>query len=229
MQILVIDDSKMSRNLIGMFLRSSEYDVLNAESGLEALDILKEKDVSLVITDILMPDMDGIELLETMKKNDELRHKPVIMLTALADRETVKRAALLGCEHYLAKPVSKATLVEKVDEILGRNRDIMWKKFKVMSKLGVDQNEFKNMMLSLHTSISELTDKINDYMEGEVEKLEMWDLLNMAESAKLIGAERVIHALEKLMSLTDENKPKQENHILNDLLKELEVLKTAIA
>ena len=92
----------------------------------EALECLQSTpDIQLVITDIVMPEMDGLELLRTMKEHAEWKEIPVIMSTVLADLETVKKAAGMGCRDYVAKPIHPAQLIQKVRQALGDRRVIL--------------------------------------------------------------------------------------------------------
>lgn len=222
MRILVIDDSRMSLNLISMFLKSADYQVETAESGKEALEILDMKDdIVLTITDIMMPDMNGIELLEEIKSQPQYRHIPVIMLTALTDKETVRKAALLGCEHYIAKPVSKSVLLEKVESIIGKNKSVLWSKYKIMGKLGLKPNEYKEMMIFFSKTVNSAIEQLNDYLRGENDTLDMSIILTLYENARLTGAERALFILKVYITLKGERTLESETKVLKNLLKEL--------
>lgn len=102
-RILVVDDEIHVVRLLKKFLTSKTYDVYTATSGQEALQKIKEVNPHIVLLDILMPGMGGLDTLKEIKKiNSEI---PVIMATAIVDEELAKRAMQLGAEDYITKPL----------------------------------------------------------------------------------------------------------------------------
>lgn len=119
MKILIVDDNLVQRMVLEFNLKKSNYQVVVARNGQEALQILESQpDVGLVITDIRMPDMDGLELLRRMKLNSSLRDLPFILCTALSDPEHIQQAAKLGCRYYVTKPVQEQIFMKRVHEAL---------------------------------------------------------------------------------------------------------------
>jgi two-component system chemotaxis response regulator CheY len=119
MRILIVDDFSTMRRIIRGLLKEIGY--LNseeAEDGVAALDALRNAEFDFVISDINMPNMNGFELLAEIKKDETLRHLPVLMVTAEARKEDIVRAAQEGAAGYIVKPFTKATLEEKVAKIL---------------------------------------------------------------------------------------------------------------
>src|SRR5258706_16404024 len=106
--ILIVDDSAICREPIAAALRLKGYKTVCASDGLEALSALEKardqkEEFSLVLLDISMPRMDGITLLNAMRKHPQYKTLPVILLTAVQDRDTVLRARDLGVRDYLLK------------------------------------------------------------------------------------------------------------------------------
>ena len=102
MNVLVVDDEEILRSLLEKILKKEGYTVHLAASGKEALRILEGNPVDIVVSDIKMPEMDGIELLKVVKENHP--NVGVIMMTAYADTCSVKDALLLGADDYVTKP-----------------------------------------------------------------------------------------------------------------------------
>ncbi|MCB2230585.1 response regulator [bacterium] len=100
--ILVVDDEQMMRDLLSKILSRDGYQVLTAEDGQAALDVLEKTKVDLIISDMKMPRLNGFELLKIVKK--EYPRIGMIMMTAYGDTYTVKDALLLGADEYLTKP-----------------------------------------------------------------------------------------------------------------------------
>lgn len=110
-RILVVDDDSMNLMRTKVIL-GQEYDVLLADSGMEALDMLKEEEIDMVLLDIEMPGMNGIETFERMK--DFAAEIPVIFLTASGFEEDVVSAIRLGAVNYLKKPFRPQELIRRV-------------------------------------------------------------------------------------------------------------------
>ncbi|MCL2792558.1 MAG: response regulator [Spirochaetaceae bacterium] len=118
--ILVVDDSLATREIESDILTAEGYLVDTAADGAEALRAAKSKNYDLICTDINMPIMDGFMLTENIKKNNELSHIPVIVISSRASEEDQKQAAMLGASRYIIKnSFNNHNLLEAVRELLG--------------------------------------------------------------------------------------------------------------
>jgi two-component system chemotaxis response regulator CheY len=118
--ILIVDDCKTTRSLVGLYLKSEGVTLLQAEDGLEALEKLARNSVDLIITDINMPRMDGVALTRALKSDDAYRAIPVIMLTTeQSDKERTNGLAA-GAAGYLVKPVAQERLMQEVKRVLAQ-------------------------------------------------------------------------------------------------------------
>ena len=117
--ILVVDDEEEIANFIAMALTAEGYSVKTAFSGGEALKTIKDEDFGLVLLDIAMADIDGIEVCQEIKGASRTRMIPVYMITALLTEEIKKRSLEAGADGYLAKPFKINTLIETVANVLG--------------------------------------------------------------------------------------------------------------
>ncbi len=122
-KILIVDDSKTSRMFIKMCLEIAIPKVKDgifyeAENGKEALALLNEKDIELVIMDLNMPLMDGYTLLRWMKDNDKLKTLPVVIITSTNNAAKREELIQLGANHILSKPVSPAKLTPIIQSIV---------------------------------------------------------------------------------------------------------------
>lgn len=100
--ILVVDDEEMMRNLLEKILSREGYNIITAENGIQALDILHNEKADIIITDMKMPEMNGFELLKHVKK--EFPQVGIIVMTAYGDTYSLKDALLLGADEYITKP-----------------------------------------------------------------------------------------------------------------------------
>jgi len=115
--ILVVDDSATVRKLIIYSLGPNNYNCLEASDGVEALEKMAQNPVDLIIADLNMPKMDGLELIRTIRKGN--RSIPVIMLTTQGDQESRKEGLDAGANVYLIKPAPAHLLLYKVKSLLG--------------------------------------------------------------------------------------------------------------
>jgi two-component system chemotaxis response regulator CheY len=119
MKFLVVDDFSTMRRIVRGLLKEIGYNNCEeAEDGVEALAMLKQAKYDFVVSDINMPNMTGFELLKAIKEDPNLKHLPVLMVTAEARKEDIVLAAQTGAAGYVVKPFTKATLEEKVQKIM---------------------------------------------------------------------------------------------------------------
>lgn len=118
--ILIVEDEIRIRFLIRDYFLKENFNVLEAENGKEALEIFKSKKVDILILDIMMPEMDGLTLLNKIR---EVSTVPVILLTAKSEEEDKLQGYEIGADDYMTKPFSPKVLVAKVKALLKRSRD----------------------------------------------------------------------------------------------------------
>jgi two-component system, chemotaxis family, chemotaxis protein CheY len=119
MKFLIVDDFSTMRRIVRGLLKEIGYNnAEEAEDGSVALNMLKNGKFDFVVSDINMPVMNGFELLSAVKADANLKHLPVLMVTAEARKEDIVRAAQDGAAGYIVKPFTKATLEEKVQKIM---------------------------------------------------------------------------------------------------------------
>lgn len=121
--ILAVDDISVNQTLLRSQLRFSNYDIITASSGKEALEKIASEKPDAVLLDIMMPEMDGFEVLEAIRENPETEELPVIMLTSLSEFEHKANATLKGSTGYLTKPLVTNQLIEALDKIFKEGSD----------------------------------------------------------------------------------------------------------
>ena len=116
--ILVVDDEPNARSLLRLILVRAGFQVLVAQDGYEALKQVKDKVPDVMILDIMMPGIDGFEVCEKLRSNEETATLPIIMLSARADPESVNKGLQVGATKYLTKPVTPELLTQQVNDVL---------------------------------------------------------------------------------------------------------------
>lgn len=119
-RILIVDDEQKMRTLIKLCLTEKNYQVVEASNGTEAMEEIKNSDISIVILDIMMPEIDGFELLKMLRKKLD-KQTPVILLSALGDTERVVKGLQLGADDYIVKPFEPRELRARIESVLRRS------------------------------------------------------------------------------------------------------------
>ena len=117
-KILIVDDTETMRLYEHMLLSGQGYDLDMAENGVEALKKIKEFQPDLVLLDIMMPEMDGIECCRHIKSNNATKQTKVVIVTTKSEYGKVKEAFAAGCDDYVTKPINRQELLSKMNELL---------------------------------------------------------------------------------------------------------------
>jgi two-component system cell cycle response regulator DivK len=117
--VLVVEDNELNMKLFHDLLEASGYNIVQTRNGLEAIDLAREHHPDLILMDIQLPEVSGLEVTKWIKEDDELRTIPVIAVTAFAMKGDEERIRQGGCEAYLSKPISVNTFLDTVKSYLG--------------------------------------------------------------------------------------------------------------
>src|SRR5215475_1180094 len=117
--VLIVEDNELNMKLFNDLLDAHGYHTLQARSGIEALKIARERRPDLILMDIQLPEVSGLEVTRWLKDDEELREIPVVAVTAFAMKGDEQRIRQGGCEAYLSKPISVGTFLETVRRYLG--------------------------------------------------------------------------------------------------------------
>ncbi len=115
--VLTVDDSRTMRNMLLMTLSSAGYDTLQAEDGVHGLEVLGGSMPDVIITDINMPRMDGFGFIENVRKSDEHRAIPILVLTTESDAEKKDRARRAGATGWIVKPFDPEKLLSAIQRV----------------------------------------------------------------------------------------------------------------
>ena len=120
--ILVVDDVRLLRTTFAACLQEANYEVELAENGLQAMEILHKRPVDLVLLDLIMPEMDGYQVLAAMKESSKLQHIPVVAVSAMGDMDSVVQCIEMGAVDHMVKPFDPEVLLAKVKYVLEHHR-----------------------------------------------------------------------------------------------------------
>ncbi len=224
MKILIIDDDRISLSLISKILIKGGYKTLEANNAKEAIELLKASEpVNLIICDLIMPDMDGLEFLNYICKDSAFQNIPVIMCSSRGDRESVVKTIKLGAVDFTVKPVAASDLLEKIDNVLKAVIPVLVNPTEVIERLGIDRvtyNEFiSNFYEHISSGLGEMEELVN---AGNFE-----GLISIADSltggATNLGAERLSNILKEIYELAQKKDADEVKSILIALKRELNI------
>lgn len=143
-EILIVDDIEDNIQIIARILQSKNYEITVATSGKQALDSINQDPPDVILLDISMPEMDGIEVCKEIKNNEESKDIPVIFITALSDKENVLEGFDAGAVDYITKPFNSKELIRRVDTHLSLklSKDIISEQNTNLKKLIATKDRF---------------------------------------------------------------------------------------
>jgi two-component system cell cycle response regulator DivK len=116
--VLIVEDNELNMKLFNDLLEAHGFRTLQTRNGLMALEIARENEPDLILMDIQLPEVSGLEVTKWLKEDEALRHIPVVAVTAFAMKGDEEKIRQGGCEAYISKPISVATFLQTVDGFL---------------------------------------------------------------------------------------------------------------
>jgi len=146
--LLVVDDKESNRDLLSRRLNRQGFQVQAAKQGHQALEMIRSQDFDLVLLDIIMPEMNGYEVLAEIKADPKISHIPVIMISALDEIDSVVRCIEMGAEDYLQKPFNQVILNAKISASLERKR-LRDRERAFLERLQIEQEKSEGLLLNI--------------------------------------------------------------------------------
>jgi two-component system cell cycle response regulator DivK len=117
--VLIVEDNELNMKLFHDLLDAHGYQTLQTRDGMEALELARQHRPDLILMDIQLPEVSGLEVTKWLKEDDKLRNIPVVAVTAFAMKGDEERIREGGCEAYISKPISVATFLETIRQFVG--------------------------------------------------------------------------------------------------------------
>ena len=117
-KVLIVEDNELNMKLFHDLLDAQGYETLQTREGLQALGLARQHRPDLILMDIQLPEISGLEVTKWLKEDDELRHIPVVAVTAFAMKGDEERIREGGCEAYISKPISVVAFLETIRRLL---------------------------------------------------------------------------------------------------------------
>lgn len=118
-RVMIVEDNELNMKLFKDLIEASGYETIRTRNGLEALDLARAHNPDLILMDIQLPEVSGLEVTKWLKEDDKLHRIPVIAVTAFAMKGDEERIRQGGCEAYISKPISVASFVQTIKSYLG--------------------------------------------------------------------------------------------------------------
>lgn len=197
--LLIVEDNVEISDYLRTELQA-EYDIICVDDGIPALNVLKEKEIDLVLTDVMLGEMDGVKLCKSIKQNIRTCHIPVIMLSAKADIEDQIKGLQVGADDYIPKPFSISILYSKIQNIL-RSRKIIQGHYSDSAEINPEKITFNVLDEELIRKASEIVrnnmDNI-DFSAEEFSKEMAMSRSNLHLKLKAITGESTIEFIRKI-------------------------------
>jgi len=181
-------------------------------------------DIQLIIADIMMPEMDGLEFISLVNQHPVWKEIPVIMCTALSDGETVKKAIEMGCRDYLVKPIDAPILLQKVRKALDHKKQILLKKNLSPSESNFDTKSYEKIIPIFSSQLNEKITRLEKHLQEATPVKLLKDLFELTEGATLLKAEKVMDILDRLAVKGEQMDAETIRSEYDSLLKELKKL-----
>jgi CheY-like chemotaxis protein len=202
MSVLIVEDNAVNAMLLEHFLKKGGYQTIVANNALVALTTLSSThDVQLIITDIQMPEMNGLEFIAKVKGSAALKGLPIIVVSAQSDLGTVSRAGGLACDAFLVKPIEKEQLLKKVEQLIKNEPPLLQDKQCIMSNLGIEAKDYDGLLTAFVAQLGTAMPVVaSEHVESDETISEGLHRLlkELAESADILGAEKFVRSYAKL-------------------------------
>lgn len=203
--VLVVDDVEANRDLLSRRLQRQGYTVTAANNGRQAIDLLQARLFDVILCDIMMPEMNGYQVLEHLKADPTLRHIPVIMVSALDDIDSVVRCIELGAEDYLFKPFNPTLLKARIGACLEKKR-LRDQEQAYLKQLQVEQEKSERLLLSiLPKPVAEQLKQVQSTIAESFSEASVLfaDIVNFTEISNIRSAIEVVSLLNEIFSSFD--------------------------
>ncbi len=205
-KILVVDDIENNRDLLTLRLKVQGHTVFTAENGMQALHQIKNHEFDLVMLDIMMPEMNGFEVLEYLKNSTHYRHIPVIMISALDDLDSIVRCVEMGAEDHVHKPFNGTLLKARVTACLERKR---WRdnERKYLEQLEIEQKKSERLLLSiLPKPIADQLKAGHKTIADDFSNVTVLfsDIVNFTRRAAMVKPTELVARLNEIFSVFDD-------------------------
>jgi len=217
--VLVVDDDPVTRSMLTASLEASGHQVTTADGGSQALDLVRADGYDVILLDVLMPRMNGYQVLEELKDDPRLRHVPVVMVTGLDDVESAVRCIELGADDYLSKPIDPVLLGARINAGLTKKRlhDLELQHIEEVDRLN------RRLEARVEEQMAELirTGELKRFMPQPIAEGLMAGQLSPDDGFERRKVTLLFADLVGFTELSDKLEPEELAEVLNEYLREM--------
>lgn len=221
--VLVVDDDPVTRQMLSGTLEERGHRVTTADDGRRGLDLVRSERFDVVLLDVLMPHLNGYDVLEHMKGDEELRHIPVVMVTSVDEVESAVRCIELGADDYLSKPIDPVLVIARVNAGLNKKRlhDLEQEHLDEVARLN------RQLEARVEEQMAELvrTGELKRFLPLQIAEGLMAGQLSPADGFERRKLTLLFADLVGFTDLSDTLEPEELSEVLNEYLREM----TAVA
>jgi len=221
--VLVVDDDPVTRQMLSGTLEERGHRVMTADDGRRGLDLVRSERFDVVLLDVLMPHLNGYDVLEHMKGDEELRHIPVVMVTSVDEIESAVRCIELGADDYLSKPIDPVLLIARVNAGLNKKRlhDLEQEHLEEVARLN------RQLEARVEEQMAELvrTGELRRFLPHQIAEGLMAGQLSPTDGFQRRKLTLLFADLVGFTDLSDTLEPEELSEVLNEYLREM----TAVA
>jgi len=219
MSILIVEDNVISARMLEGILKHNGFECVTAKNGVLGLQALQERtDIQVILLDLMMPEMDGFQFMKEHNDNPQWKSIPVIVMTALADNETVRRVVGMGCKQYVVKPVREEMIIPKLKELMPQapsdDDHLLRNRFHVMQEMGLDDAGYDELFVAFHEQTRQISQQLGQE-GGEFPKAALGSFADDALSLCGENVSKRLHVLAEMAAASDSANYLQ--HLLHDL------------
>jgi len=204
--VLVVDDVEENRDLLSRYLEPVGHSVSRASTGVMALDMVAKTQFDIILLDIMMPDMNGLEVLEALKADDEHRQIPIIVISGLSEIDAVAPCIAAGAEDYLTKPFNQVLLKARISSCLQKKKWID-KERAYLKEIETEKSRSEAILDAiLPTPIIQRLKSSNDPIADRIENVSILfaDIVGFTPAAETMSPEKLLKRLDIMFSGFDE-------------------------
>jgi adenylate cyclase len=221
--VLVVDDDPVTRLMLTGSLERNGHQVTTAEDGSQALELVRAGEFDVILLDVVMPHMNGYQVLEQLKADPDLRHTPVVMVTSVDDIESAVRCIELGADDYLSKPIDPVLLGARINAGLTKKRlhDLEVEHFEQVTRLN------RQLEARVEEQMAELvrTGELRRFLPHQVAEGLLAGQLSPSEGFERRRLTLLFADMVGFTDLSDTLDPEELSEVLNEYLREM----TAVA
>jgi adenylate cyclase len=217
--VLVVDDDPVTRSMLSRSLEQEGHQVTTSQDGRRALDLVHAERFDVILLDVLMPGLDGYQVLERLKADPKLRHIPVVMVTAVDDIESAVRCIELGADDYLSKPIDPVVLGARINAGLTKKRlhELELKHVEEVDRLN------RRLEARVEEQMAELvrTGELKRFMPHQIAEGLLAGELQASEGFERRKVTLLFADMVGFTDLSDSLEPEELAEVLNQFLREM--------